>query len=112
MAAMASSKMSSPTDGSSADGAAATPAATSSALPPTRLHVALAFAHKHTAWLYSGYTRADLAVGLQLMLGWAVLLGIQAPSAVWDWLERRGASATLVLVVSKPPSLSGLPAVC
>lgn len=99
----------SPAARSSVRGTAAKPAAPP-ALPPTRLHAALAFAHKHSSWLYSGYTRADLAVGLQLMLGWTVLLCIQAPSAVWDWLQMRGASATLVLVVSIPvcPALAAL----
>ncbi|KAL4420527.1 hypothetical protein ABPG75_010183 [Micractinium tetrahymenae] len=67
--------------------------------PASRLRRALAVAHERTAWLYSGYTRADLAVGLQIMLGWAVLLGLMAPTVVWNWLDARGASATLMLVL-------------
>lgn len=101
---MAAMKTLSPADSSGADDAAASPSNDAAGLAalPARLRAALVLAHKHTAWLYSGYTRLDLAVGLQIALGWAVLLGIQANNAVWNWLSQRGASATLVLVVSGP----------
>lgn len=40
---------------------------------------------------------------MQTALGWAVLLGILAPNAVWDRLAELGASATLCLIVSVSP---------